>query len=180
MPYPTKSFEADIPPDLLDLFALDGDRVRWSSKPVTGRRTTKRAPWGDLAGGKPVVGRGALVTVSGFTLLTADILFALRHAGEWAWQVGSTVPCAPCGEDVDRWRAIIRERFAMDRETVVWAVDRGFTASRSPRYCAGSPVTGLRLSGFRGSIVTTSSVGILLTDVRSVLETGLFPFEEWD
>jgi len=178
--YATKAVEAPIPPDLLDLFAMRDGRVCWQPVNTVRSRNAKRAPWGEPAGGKPVIGRGALITVSGYTLLTADVAFALEHAGDWAWQIDrSIVPSLPPEHDLDQWRATIRERFAMDHETVVWRVNRGFTAERAPRYAAGSPVMGLRLSGFRGSIVTTSSVGILLTDVRAVLETGLFPFEEW-
>jgi len=179
--YATKAVMSDIPPDLLDLFAMRDGRVCWQPVNTVRSRNAKRAPWGSPAGGKAVIGRGALITVSGYTLLTADVAFALEHAGEWAWQIDATlVPSLPPEHDLDQWRAVIRSRFALDGGVLVWATDRGFTADRTARYAAGSPVTGLRLSGFRGSIVTTSSVGLLFSDVVSVLETGLFPWEAWN
>ena len=180
MAYQTKAFREPIPADLLDLFVARDSTVYWSSAPVTGRRTAKRAPWGSLAGGKPVIGRGALVTVSGYTLLTSDILFALEHAYEWAWQVGDGVPALDIPMDNKPWIDLIRSRFALVDGSITWAVNRGWNTDRSVRYPAGSPVQGLRLSGFRGSIATTSGTGLLFSDIEHVLEHGCFPWQDWN
>lgn len=175
---------SDIPPRVLDLFTVDTGDLRWSTSCPATWRGMVRAPWGKFAGGKPVFGRGRLINAKRMNLLTVDVLYALEHGGEWPWQISATlVPAEPLGTDAmhaGRWRDLIRARFALDGEALVWAVDRGFNADRTVRYPAGSRVGGLAMSGFRAPIVTTGGMAFLSTDVVSVLETGLFPWEAWN
>lgn len=175
----------DLPPRVLDLFAASADGLRWSATPPASWRGAVRAPWGRVAGGKPVLGRGRLINAKRMNLLSADVLFALDHGGEWSWQISaSLVPTELLGTDtmhLEQWRTLIRARFYLNNGALCWLVDRGFNADRSVRYPAGSRVTGLAMSGFRAPLVATGGMSFLSTDVISVLEHDRFPFEaQWD
>ena len=164
----------DLPAKTLDLFELVCGELRWAGERPDGCR--KRAPWGCKAGGNAVFGRGKLVSVSGMNLLTCDIEYALRNAGEWPWQHGSDVPLdvlALAGGETCRALALSRWKLAGD--AVVWRETRGDNALE------GEKARGLAMSGFRCPVITTNKLGFLCDDVKHLLTTSRWPWElEWD
>lgn len=175
----TRFVGEDIPPQTLDYFMLHDGRVKWTAVPPANSRVfrSRRAPWGEAAGGRTVHGRGKLVTFAGCALLTSDIKFALER-GEWPWQVAGAVTYEPGGTDADAL-AIARQRWRLDGDTLVWRVSRGFTRTGEPQYPEGSAVGGFALSGHRGRLVSTGGFGFVRDDVIHALRTGAWPWDEW-
>lgn len=173
---------AAIPARVLDLFTVENGELHWSAVCPASWRGMVRAPWGSRAGGKPVYGRGRLINAKRMNLLTVDVAYALEHGGEWPWQINASLVPVETRDlvNADQWRDLIRARFALDGDALTWRVDRGLNADRTVRYPAGSRVGGLAMSGFREPIVATGGMTFLASDVRTVLQTGCFPWDEWN
>lgn len=179
----TRFCGVDLPPETLDFFALHDNVVHWVDAPPWTRSDNfrkRQVPWSRPAGGRVVFGRGRLVTFARCALLTTDLAFALSHAGEWPWHVGAGPQHGGDTADAATWRAVIRERFALDGDRVTWRLDRGYDRDTGePQHPAGSTAIGFALSGYRGRMLTTGGMGFLACDVVNVLKNNAFPFE-WD
>lgn len=176
----TRYVQDDVPTEVLALFQIRDGVVRWAdaAPPPSKYIRKRRAPWGEVAGGRTVAGRGRLVTSSGVALLTTDIRYALEHGGEWPWVTGGEPLYDGCGVGEVQ---LVRQRFALEGDTITWRVPRGYTSSGGPAYPAGSPVVGFALSGYRGRLVSTGGLAMVLGDVRYALTHGVWPWEfRWD
>jgi len=178
----TRFVNESLPPELLDYFELCDGVVHWSSKQIVSRSgafRARRAPWGSIAGGRRVHGRGRLITFARCAVLTSDVAFALR-TGDWPWQVGGAAPWIL--EHDQAATDIALARWRLDGETIVWRTDRGFTADGSPAYAAGSPALGFAMSGHRGRMLSSSGYGYLADDIRHLLTRGHWPWDacDWD
>ena len=175
----TRFHNEDIPLQTLDYFMLHEGRVKWVAIPPANSRTfrSRRAPWGEAAGGRVVHGRGKLVNFAGCAMLTSDLRYALER-GEWPWQVAGATTYEPSAGDVDAL-AVARQRWQLDGNALVWRVNRGFTVTGEPQYRAGDLVTGFAMSGFRGRMISTSGFGFIREDVIHALKAGAWPWDEW-
>lgn len=170
----------EVPLLVLDYFMFHEGLVKWSAVPPANSRTfrSRRAPWGERAGGRAVVGRGKLVTFAGCALLTSDIRFALER-GEWPWQVAGAAVYEPGASDPDALATAL-QRWRLDGEgRLVWRVSRGFTKLGEPQYPEGSVVTGFAMSGFRDRLISTGGFGFIREDVMHALRCGSWPWDEW-
>lgn len=179
----TRFHKEDIPPALLDYFMLHEGRVKWAATSPANSRTfrSRRAPWGEPAGGRRVIGRGKLVTFAGCALLTSDLRFALER-GEWPWQVTGSTTYEPGADDADAL-AIARQRWQLAGDVLTWRIDRGFTSTGEPQYRAGEPVTGFAMSGFQDRMISTGGFGFIRADVVHALKHGAWPWQsgdDWD
>lgn len=175
----TRFHKAELPTEVLDYFMLHEGRVKWASAPLVSGRNfrSRRAPWGEAAGGRVIHGRGKLVTFAHCALLTTDIAYALER-GEWPWQVAGAVTYEPGAGDTDAL-AVARQRWQLIDGTLAWRMDRGFTATGEPQYRAGDPVTGFAMSGYRDRLVSTGGFGFIREDVVHALRYGAWPWDEW-
>lgn len=175
----TRFHKADIPAELLDYFTLYDGRVRWAAHAPAKSRffKSRRAPWGDEAGGRRIVGRGKLVTMARCALLTSDLRFALER-GEWPWQVAGSVTYE--FEDAADALATARQRWHLTGDALTWRVNRGFTATGEPQYRAGDPVTGFAMSGYQDRLISTGAFGFIRADVVHALRHGAWPWQSGD
>jgi len=172
MQHATRWAGEPAPEWLADMFELDAlDRLVWAARAPAGAPRRKLAPWGKPAGGRHVVGRGALVMVSRGAFLSCDIADALRHGGDWHYTRPGADPRD--ARDAGEWARLAdlaRARFLLTPAGLVWREQRGAD------HPAGSPARGLALSCWRGALLTTSGVGMLSSDVVSLLQTRKWPF----
>lgn len=175
----TRYANEDIPLQTLDYFMLHEGRVKWAATPPANSRLfrSRRAPWGEAAGGRVVHGRGKLVAFAGCALLTSDLRYALER-GEWPWQVAGAVTYEPGAQDADAL-AVIRQRWRLDSGNLVWRVSRGFTRTGEAQYPEGSSVIGFAMSGYRDRLISTGGFGFVRSDVIHALKAGAWPWDEW-
>ena len=176
----TRFHQDDVPTEVLNYFMLHEGRVKWSAIPPANSRMfrSRRAPWGEVAGGRTVHGRGKLITFAGCALLSSDLRYALER-GEWPWQVAGSATYEP-GLGDDDALAVANQRFKLDGDVLTWRVNRGFTAAGEPQYRAGDPVMGFAMSGFRDRMVSTGGFGFIRGDVTHALRHGIWPWDEWN
>lgn len=167
----------DAPDKLLNAFRLVGTDVRWATVDEAGRRPLningkwRRIPFGELAGAKPVVGRGKLIRYAGRYLLTRDVYLALAmslHNPRFWWNYGGTEQPGEGGEDT--LPVVSRTWFFNEEGELSWRVAPHSTIR------AGSPVKGLELSGRGDHAISFKGRIFVSSDVRFALTHGRYPW----
>lgn len=166
-----------------ELFYADGDVVRWITRDEHAAATarcglarrdaarfrSKLIPYGRVAGGREVHGRGREVNLSGLRLVTSDIRAALADGGRWPWEPGAArVAGSPSVDDAERLAAIVAR---------VALIDGALTWIKSPHSTipAGAAVAGTEFTGAR-RVMMMSGIGYDTADVAHALRVGDWPW----
>lgn len=170
----------DVPDWISQAFRLDGNDVRWLSADdyLAGGLTRRSLPFGQIAGGRIVHGRGRLVRAAGRYLLNSNVASMLADHGRWPWERPDWPGCDTGlpGPDDDARAVIVRRTLRMTPGGGL-----RWLRAPAPGISIGDVATGLVLAGRLDRCVTIRGVGYVSGDVVHLLRAGEWPWASlWD